>query len=126
MGKSKKQVAKNSKETKEVLGIEIVSDPITTDEEKQVGPIPMFSELSFVFWNDKMEAYLQAHGYDVWQSVVSGDASANESRRYNTKATNVIRIILPGTVKAKVNRCSSARSLRKKLHDLYSKKHVAQ
>jgi len=118
MGKSKKKAAKDSKESKELLGIDIVSNSITIDEAKQVGAIPMFNELSFVLWKDRMEAYLTAQGYYVWHSVVFGDTPTRESRKYNMKALNVILSALSDTVKAKVVQYSSTNHLWEKLQDL--------
>lgn len=57
MGKSKKQVTKNSKESKELPGVKIVLDPIIIDED--VALIPMFSELSYLLCKYRMEAYLK-------------------------------------------------------------------
>ena len=50
MVNSRKQTAKFSNKPKEFIGIEILSEPITADEEKHIGPIPLINESSFVFW----------------------------------------------------------------------------
>jgi hypothetical protein len=33
---------------------------------------PMFDGQNYAFWNKRMKTFLQAHGFDVWQSVVDG------------------------------------------------------
>lgn len=116
MGKSKKHTSKRSKE---VFGIAIVSK----FEENQA---PEFDEAKYEIWESIMKVHLQAQGYDVWHSIVAGDTSIDESRRYNTKTMNVILGALPEFVKAKVDQFLSAKNLWKKLHDLYSSKHAGQ
>ena len=48
-----------------------------------------------------MEAYLKTQGFYVWHSIVAGDTSIEESRRYNMKAINVILSTFPYTLKVK-------------------------
>lgn len=73
-----------------------------------------------------MESYLGAFGYYVWDSVISGNISTNESRRYNIKENNVILSALLDFVKTKVGQCSSAKNIWEKLQNIYLKKHVDQ
>jgi len=106
MGRTRKHTSKWSKK---VFGISIVSGPITLDEEKQVGPIPLFNETSYEFWKGRMEAYLGAHGYDVWCSIIYWNIYTNESRRYNTKEMNVILSALPHSMRSNVGQYTSTK-----------------
>lgn len=47
-----------------------------------------------------MEVHLQAHG--VWEAIVSRDTSTDETKRYNSKAMNVILNVLPNSMKTNV------------------------
>ena len=71
-----------------------------------------------------MEVHLQAHG--VWESIVSGDTSTDEAKRYNSKAMNVILNVLPNSMKTKFGQYSTAKALLEKLHNLYSTKKWGQ
>lgn len=73
-----------------------------------------------------MEAYLGAHGYDVWNSIIVGSASTDVSRSYNSKAMNVILSDFSYFLKAQVGQCSLARRIWKKLKSLYLKKNTSQ
>jgi chromosome segregation ATPase len=76
-----------------------------------------------------MKTFLQAHGYDVWKSVVTGytatkkpkTATKKELKRNNKIAMDFIWEGLPDLVREKVGKCSSAKELWDKLHNLYSK-----
>jgi hypothetical protein len=35
---------------------------------------PRFDGQNYAFWNKRMQTFLQAHGFDVWKSVVDGYA----------------------------------------------------
>ena len=54
------------------------------------------------FGKDKMEIYLPAIGYDVWDSVVYGNTPTDESRKYNSKSMNIILSSLPDSMKSNV------------------------
>ena len=71
-----------------------------------------------------MEVNLHAHG--VCESIVPGDRSIDEAKRYNWKAINVILNVFPNSVKTKVGQCSIAKALWEKLHNLYSTKKSGQ
>jgi len=53
MGRSRKHASKLSKE---VFDIAPISKSVTTNEEKQVEPIPLFDETSYEIWESSMEA----------------------------------------------------------------------
>ena len=36
---------------------------------------PMFDGQNYTFWNKRMKKILQAHGFDVWKSIVDGYTS---------------------------------------------------
>jgi len=72
MGRSRKKDAKHSKESKEFYGV-------ATNEVNQVGPPTLeFDEAKYEIWESRKEAYLQAHRYDIWHSIISGDMSTDE------------------------------------------------
>jgi hypothetical protein len=70
---------------------------------------------------------LQAHGYDIWYSVVTGynatkkpkTATKKELKKNNKIAMDFILEGLPDSVKDKVGKCSSAKELWDKLHNIY-------
>jgi hypothetical protein len=91
---------------------------------------PMFNGqkgLKYELWN-RMKVFLQEHGYDVWHSVVTGynatkkpkTATKKELKRNKKIAMDFILEGLPDSVKDKVGKCSSAKELWDKLHNIYS------
>ena len=115
MGKSKKRVTRISKEG---------TSTTKSQESEYCIPNPDFDANNYWIWESSMEVSLQAHG--VWESIVFGDTSTDEAKRYNSKAMNVILNVLPKSVKTKVGQCSTAKALREKLHNLYSTKQSGQ
>jgi hypothetical protein len=78
----------------------------------------------------RMKVFLEAHGYDVWYSVVTGyttskkplkTATKKELKRNNKIAMDAILDGLPDSVKVKVGQCSSTKEIWDKLHNLYYK-----
>jgi hypothetical protein len=77
----------------------------------------------------KNEKFLKAQGYDVWYSVVTGytttkkpkTTTKKELKRNNKIAMDFIWEGLPDLVREKVGKCSSAKELWDKLHNLYFK-----
>jgi hypothetical protein len=76
-----------------------------------------------------MKVFLQAQGYDIWHSVVTGynatkkppkTATKKELKKNNKIAMDFILEGLPDSVKDKVGKCSSAKELWDKLHNIYS------
>ena len=115
MGKSNKQVTRISKE---------VTCTTKSEESDYCVPTPDFDVDNYWIWESRMEVSLQAH--EVWESIVSGDTSTEEAKRYNSKAMNVILNVLPNFVKTKVGQCWTAKALWEKLHNLYSTKKSGQ
>lgn len=84
---------------------------MTADEERLVGPIPLFTKSIFVFWKDKMESFLQGIGCNVWFLVIIIDTSTNESRRYNSKFMSIILSDVLYSTKSNVCQCSSTKHI---------------
>jgi hypothetical protein len=92
---------------------------------------PMFNGqkgLKYELWSCRMKVFLQAQGYDVWHSVVTGynatkkpkTATKKELKRNNKITMDFILEGFPDSVKDKVGKCSSAKELWDKLHNIYS------
>ena len=92
VGKSKKQVTRISKEG---------TGTTKSEESEYCVPTPDSDANNYWIWESRMEVLLEAHG--VWESIVSGDTSTDEAKRYNSKAMNVILNVLPNSVKKLVN-----------------------
>jgi hypothetical protein len=83
--------------------------------------------LKYEIWNKNTKVFLQAHGNYIWLLVVTGyDGSKREKNvakkelKKNNKITmDFIWEGLPNTVREKVGKCSSAKKIWDKLHDIY-------
>ena len=53
--------------------------------------------------------------------MITNDTMDEESREYNTRAMKEIVNGLPNSMKASFEKCSSAKGIWKKIHDLHSK-----
>jgi hypothetical protein len=93
--------------------------------------VPLFNGqngLKYEIWSRRMKVFLQAQGYDIWPSVVTGydsskrekTAAKKELKKNNKIAMDFIWEGLPNPVREKVGKCSSAKELWDKLHDIYS------
>jgi hypothetical protein len=91
---------------------------------------PLFDETNYEIWSTRMRVFLQAQGFDIWNSVVSGytapkkplkNATKKELKRNNKMAMDAILDGLSDSVKFKVGQCSSAKEIWDKLHNFYSK-----
>jgi hypothetical protein len=91
---------------------------------------PVFDGQNYEIWSSRMKVFLEAQGYDVWYSVVTGytaskkplkTATKKELKRNNKIAMDAILDGLPDSVKVKVGQCSSAKEIWDKLHNIYSK-----
>ena len=75
-----------------------------------------------------MKVFLQAHGHYIWISFVTGyDSSKREKivAKKELKKNKKIEMYfiqegLPNPVREKVGKCSSAKEIWDKLHDIYS------
>jgi hypothetical protein len=90
--------------------------------------IPQFDGTKYVFWSIRMRAYIQAQGFQVWQSIVDGYTTptippTNEKvvklGENNSKATNSLLNGLRDTVFTKVSHCKSAKNIWDKLQNIY-------
>jgi hypothetical protein len=93
--------------------------------------VPMFNGqngFKYEMWSIRTEVFLQAQGHYIWLSVVTGydsskrekTAAKKELRKNNKIAMDFIWEGLPNPVREKVGKCSSAKELWDKLHDIYS------
>jgi hypothetical protein len=72
---------------------------------------PLFDGHNYFFWIIRMKEFLQAQGFDIWKSIVTGyttskkppnTTSKNELRRNKKIAMDSILDALPDSVKFKV------------------------
>jgi len=93
--------------------------------------VPMFNGqngFKYEIWSRRTEVFLQAQGHYIWLSVVTGydsskrakTATKKELKKNNKIAMDFIWEGLPKPVREKVGKCSSAKELWDKLHDIYS------
>jgi myosin heavy subunit len=93
--------------------------------------VPMFNGqngFKYEMWSRRTEVFLQAQGNYIWLSVVTGydsskrakTATKKELKKNNKIAMDFIWEGLPKPVREKVGKCSSAKELWDKLHDIYS------
>jgi hypothetical protein len=93
--------------------------------------VPMFNGqngFKYEMWSIRTKVFLQAQGHYIWLSVVTGydsskrekTAAKKELRKNNKIAMDFIWEGLPNPVREKVGKCSSAKELWDKLHDIYS------
>jgi hypothetical protein len=75
-----------------------------------------------------MKAYIQAHGFQVWQSIVDGyiaptvpptSDKAVKLSENNSKAINALLNGLSDTIFTKVAHCNSAKEIWDKLRNIY-------
>jgi hypothetical protein len=75
-----------------------------------------------------MKAYIQAHGFQVWKSIVDGYTSptvpptndkAMKLGEHNSKAINSLLNVLSDTIFTKVSHCKSAKEIWDKLRNIF-------
>jgi hypothetical protein len=90
--------------------------------------VPMFDGQNYSFWNKRMKTFLQAHGFDVWKSVVDGyttpatpptDKDGKKLSENNSKDKGTILSSLVDSVFVKVMHCDTAKDLWDKLQNIY-------
>jgi hypothetical protein len=90
--------------------------------------IPQFDGHKYAFWSIRMKTYIQAHGFQVWQSIVDGyttptvpptNDKAVKLGENNSKAKNALLNGLSDTVFTKVAHCKSAKDIWDKLQNIY-------
>lgn len=89
---------------------------------------PLFDRTNYAFWSIRMETYLSALGFDIWQSVVDGyktlatsptNVAGKKLSECNAKAKNAILCGLPESEFLKVMHCKSAQEMWDKLKNIY-------
>jgi hypothetical protein len=90
--------------------------------------IPQFDGKKYVFWSIRMRTYIQAQGFQVWQSIVDGyttptvpltNEKAVKLGENNSKATNSLLNGLSDTVFTKVAHCKSFKYIWDKIQNIY-------
>jgi hypothetical protein len=90
--------------------------------------IPQFDGHKYAFWSIRLKAYIQAQGFQVWQSIVDGYTApavpppsdkAVKLSENNSKAINALLNGLSDTVFTKVAHCKSAKEIWDKLQNIY-------
>jgi hypothetical protein len=90
--------------------------------------IPQFDGQNYAFWSRRMKTYVQAQGFEVWQSVVDGYKEpvvppTNENGRKlslnNSKSKNSLLNGLGDSVYVKVMHCISTKEIWDKLQNVY-------
>ncbi|XP_059066273.1 uncharacterized protein LOC131857603 [Cryptomeria japonica] len=89
---------------------------------------PIFNGTNYAFWSIKMKAYLNALGYDVWQSMVDGytppstpltDIAGKRKSENNAKVEHALLCSLADSEFTKVMHCKSAKEIWNKLKGIY-------
>jgi hypothetical protein len=90
--------------------------------------IPEFDGQKYAFWSIRMKTYIQAQGFQVWQSIVDGytapavpptNDKAVKLGENNSKSINALLNGLSDTVFTKVAHCKSAKEIWDKLRNIY-------
>ena len=110
MGKPRKKVSNPPKD---------VSSSTIEIEVNRFVKAPLFNG-NFDIWVARMRNFLKNKGIEVWKLVITNSMLEGESE-YNTRAMKIILDGLPDSMKANLEKCSSAKGIWDKLHDLHSK-----
>jgi hypothetical protein len=90
--------------------------------------IPQFDGQKYYFWSIRMKTYIQAQGFQVWQSIVDGYTAPTVPPKNdkvvklgenNSKSKNALLNGLSDTVFTKVAHCKSATEIWDKLQNIY-------
>ena len=90
--------------------------------------IPHFDGQKYVFFSIRMKTYIQAHVFEIWQSIVDGytvpaipptNDKVVKLGQNNSKATNVLLNGLGEMIFTKVAHCKSAKEIWDKLQNIY-------
>jgi hypothetical protein len=90
--------------------------------------ILQFDGQKYAFWIIRMKTYIQAQGFQVWQSIVDGykarevppgNDKAVKLSENNSKSKNALLNGLSDTVFTKVSHCKSAKEILDKLRNIY-------
>jgi hypothetical protein len=90
--------------------------------------IPQFNGQKYAFWSIRMKTYIQAQGFEIWQSIVDGyiapavlptNDKAVKLGQNNSKAKNGLLNGLSEMIFTKVAHCKSAKDIWDKLQNIY-------
>jgi hypothetical protein len=90
--------------------------------------IPQFDGQKYAFWSRRMKTYIQAQGFEIWQSIVYGykeppvpptSEKALKLSQNNSKATNALLNGLGELVYTKVVHCKYDKEIWEKLQNIY-------
>jgi hypothetical protein len=90
--------------------------------------IPQFNGQKYAFWSIRMKTYIQAQGFEIWQSIVDGyttptvpptNDKAVKLGQNNSKAKNALLNGLSEMIFTKVAHCKSTKEIWDKLQNIY-------
>jgi hypothetical protein len=90
--------------------------------------IPQFNGQKYAFWSIRMKTYIQAQGFEIWQSIVDGyttptvpptNDKAVKLGQNNSKSKNALLNGLSETIFTKVAHCKSTKEIWDKLQNIY-------
>ena len=87
--------------------------------------VPLFNENNYALWKGRMEVYLLAQGYEVWETIQNGFTwTAEEQGKKNlvndAKAKNIIISRLIESTYHKDLGCQTAKNVWDKLENIYA------
>jgi hypothetical protein len=92
--------------------------------------IPQFDGQKYEFWRRRMKKYIQAHGFEIWQSIVDGykepevpptNERAIQLGQNNSKTTNALLNGLCESIFTKFIHCKSTKEIWDKLQNIYER-----
>ncbi len=97
-----------------------VSSSTVKTKDNQTGKVPLFNG-NFDVWKVRVRNFLMAQGVEVWESMITCNMMNRESKEYNAKAMKAMLNGLLDSIKANLGKCSSAKGIWDKIHNLHSK-----
>ena len=97
-----------------------VSPSTTEIEVNQFVKAPWFNG-NFDIWEARMRNFLKTQAIEIQKSVIVDSMMDGESKEYNAKAMKAILKGLPDSIKDNLEKCSSAKGIWDKFHDLHLK-----
>ena len=87
--------------------------------------VPLFNESNYALWKGRMEVYLLAQGYEVWDTVQNGFTSTADEQGKNNLVNDAKEknIIISGIIESsyhKVLGCKTAKNVWDKLENIYT------
>jgi hypothetical protein len=80
--------------------------------------IPQFNGQNYSFWRIRMKTYIQAQGFEIWQSIVDRYTTPSVPPT-NDKVVNPLLNGLSEIVFTKVSHCKSAKEIWDKVQNIY-------